>query len=108
MGKTGNWHGVPDDWRPLIVARHVAPPELGRAQACLRRRLDLQLRSLPQAHPEVVIGMSVGLEVLISLISFLSAALLIGLFIWAAMKDGEEDKALQARLGIRRKTRLGR
>jgi hypothetical protein len=30
------------------------------------------------------------------------------LFLWAARKDGEEDKALQRRLGIRRKTRLGR
>jgi hypothetical protein len=29
-------------------------------------------------------------------------------FIWAARKDGAEDKAMQARLGIRRKTRLGR
>jgi hypothetical protein len=31
-----------------------------------------------------------------------------GLFVWAAKKDGEEDVALQKRLGIRRKTRLGR
>jgi hypothetical protein len=31
-----------------------------------------------------------------------------GLFVWAAFKDGQEDKALQARLGIRRRTRLGR
>jgi hypothetical protein len=30
-----------------------------------------------------------------------------GLFIWAAFKDGEKDKAVQARLGIRRRTRLG-
>ena len=30
------------------------------------------------------------------------------LFVWAARKDGEEDRALQARLGIRRKTRMGR
>jgi hypothetical protein len=30
------------------------------------------------------------------------------LFVWAARKDGEEDRALQARLGIRRRTRLGR
>jgi hypothetical protein len=29
-------------------------------------------------------------------------------FIWAAVKDGQEDRALQKRLGIRRKTRLGR
>jgi hypothetical protein len=30
------------------------------------------------------------------------------LFVWAARKDGEEDRPLQRRLGIRRKTRLGR
>jgi hypothetical protein len=30
------------------------------------------------------------------------------LFVWAARKDGQEDKAVQARLGIRRRTRLGR
>jgi hypothetical protein len=29
-------------------------------------------------------------------------------FVWAARQDGAEDKAVQARLGIRRKTRLGR
>ena len=29
-------------------------------------------------------------------------------FVWAARKDGEEDRAFQKRLGIRRKTRLGR
>jgi hypothetical protein len=30
------------------------------------------------------------------------------LFVWAAVKDGQEDRAVQARLGIKRKTRLGR
>lgn len=30
------------------------------------------------------------------------------LFVWAARKDGEEDRALQRRLGRRRTTRLGR
>ena len=29
-------------------------------------------------------------------------------FVWAAVRDGEEDRALQRRLGIRRRTRLGR
>jgi len=29
-------------------------------------------------------------------------------FIWGAIKDGEEDRAVQRRLGIRRRTRLGR
>jgi hypothetical protein len=37
-----------------------------------------------------------------------TAAVVLGLFIWAARKDGEEDRATQARLGIRRRTRLGR
>jgi hypothetical protein len=30
------------------------------------------------------------------------------MFVWAAGRDGEEDRAVQLRLGIRRKTRLGR
>jgi hypothetical protein len=35
-------------------------------------------------------------------------AVLVGvLFVWAAVKDGQEDRAVQARLGIRRRTRLG-
>jgi hypothetical protein len=38
----------------------------------------------------------------------LLAAFIVGLFVWAAKKDGEEDIALQKRLGIRRRTRLGR
>jgi nitrogen fixation-related uncharacterized protein len=38
----------------------------------------------------------------------LTAALVLGLFVWAAIKDGQEDRELQARLGIRRRTRLGR
>ena len=29
-------------------------------------------------------------------------------FVWAARRDGEEDRELQRRLGIRRRTRLGR
>jgi hypothetical protein len=29
-------------------------------------------------------------------------------FVWAARKDGEQDEATQRRLGIRRRTRLGR
>ena len=37
-----------------------------------------------------------------------TAAVIIGLFVWAAKKDGEEDRAVQRPLGIRRRTRLGR
>jgi hypothetical protein len=46
--------------------------------------------------------------VLFLLAVVLPAAIVGCLFIWAAIKDGREDKALQARLGIRRETRLGR
>jgi hypothetical protein len=46
---------------------------------------------------------------LIAALVLLIPILVVGyLFIWAARKDGEEDRALQRRLGIRRKTRLGR
>ena len=30
------------------------------------------------------------------------------MFVWAAIRDGEEDRELQRRLWIRRRTRLGR
>jgi hypothetical protein len=49
-------------------------------------------------------AVAIGLVVLLVVVT---SALVIGVFIWAAVKDGEEDKALQRRLGIRRKTRLG-
>jgi hypothetical protein len=52
--------------------------------------------------------MDVAALIIVAVFVVLTAALVIGLFIWAAVKDGREDKALQARLGIRRKTRLGR
>ena len=44
------------------------------------------------------------------LIVLLAVPLLLvgGMFVWAAKRDGEEDRAIQRRLGIRRKTRLGR
>ena len=46
--------------------------------------------------------------VAIVLLVAIPAAILGAVFVWAAVKDGEEDRALQRRLGIRRKTRLGR
>ena len=46
--------------------------------------------------------------IILGLVLLLPAVLVGGLFLWAARKDGEKDKALQARLGIRRRTRLGR
>jgi hypothetical protein len=44
----------------------------------------------------------------ILLVVVLPTVIVGALFIWAAVKDGQEDRAVQARLGIRRRTRLGR
>ncbi len=46
--------------------------------------------------------------VVLGIFVFLTTVLVIGLFVWGAIKDGQEDRAVQARLGIRRRTRLGR
>jgi hypothetical protein len=46
--------------------------------------------------------------VLASVSALVSTVIVLGAFVWAARKDGEEDLAVQRRLGIRRKTRLGR
>jgi hypothetical protein len=46
--------------------------------------------------------------IVFGLVVFLPAILVVGLFVWAARKDGQEDRALQKWLGIRRRTRLGR
>jgi uncharacterized membrane protein (DUF485 family) len=46
--------------------------------------------------------------IVFGLVVFLPAVIVGGIFVWAASKDGQKDRALQARLGIRRRTRLGR
>ena len=52
--------------------------------------------------------MDVALGILILAVS-IAGVIVVGIaFVWAARKDGEEDRTLQKRLGIRRKTRLGR
>jgi len=47
---------------------------------------------------------------IVILIALLAVPLVVvgAMFVWAAIRDGEEDRALQKRLGIRRRTRLGR
>jgi hypothetical protein len=53
-------------------------------------------------------GTDVALGILILALSVAGVIVVGILFVWAARKDGEEDRALQKRLGIRRRTRLGR
>jgi uncharacterized membrane protein YjgN (DUF898 family) len=52
--------------------------------------------------------MDTAAAIVVALLVLLPVVLVCGLFVWAAMKDGQEDRALQKRLGIRRRTRLGR
>jgi anaerobic C4-dicarboxylate transporter len=52
--------------------------------------------------------MSLAVEIIVSVVAVLTAVFVLGLFVWAAKKDGEEDDAVQKRLGIRRRTWMGR
>jgi hypothetical protein len=52
--------------------------------------------------------MTVAALLIVVLSLALTGAVVFGAFIWAAKRDGEEDRATQRRLGIRRRTRLGR
>jgi len=49
-----------------------------------------------------------ALGILLLLVSLAGAVVVLAAFVWAARKDGEADRALQRRLGIRRRTRIGR
>ena len=49
------------------------------------------------------------LEIVVIIILFAVPLTAVGvMLVWAAIRDGEEDRAVQRRLGIRRRTRLGR
>jgi len=52
--------------------------------------------------------MNTAAEILLAVLLLLPVLAVTVVFVWAARRDGEEDRALQARLGIRRRTRLGR
>ncbi|HEY8103878.1 MAG TPA: hypothetical protein VIE18_05135 [Gaiellaceae bacterium] len=49
-----------------------------------------------------------ALGILLLAVSVAGVIVVLAAFVWAARKDGEQDRALQRRLGIRRRTRLGR
>jgi hypothetical protein len=52
--------------------------------------------------------MRLAAEIILVVVLALPLVVVGALFVWGARKDGEEDRALQRRLGIRRRTRLGR
>lgn len=49
-----------------------------------------------------------AVEIVVLVLVLVPLVLVGGVFVWAARKDGEEDRAVQGRLGVRRRTRLGR
>ena len=51
--------------------------------------------------------MEMALYVIAVVFSLVLGGFVMYLFVWAARKDGEKDQAVQRKLGIRRKTRLG-
>ena len=53
-------------------------------------------------------GMNAALIVIVLLLLFVPFVLVGVLFVWGAVQDGQEDRAVQRLLGIRRRTRLGR
>jgi hypothetical protein len=52
--------------------------------------------------------MHTGQEIVLAVGAVAIIVLVLALFVWAAVKDGQEDEAVQKRLRIRRRTRLGR
>ena len=52
--------------------------------------------------------MTLFAEILVVIFILAPVAIVGILLIWGARKDGEDDQAVQRRLGIRRRTRLGR
>ncbi len=52
--------------------------------------------------------MDTALGILLLAVSVAGVIVVLAAFVWAARKDGEQDRALQRRLGIRRRTRIGR
>ena len=52
--------------------------------------------------------MTTAVGILLLVISLVSVIVVFAAFVWAARKDGEKDRELQRRLGITRRTRMGR
>jgi hypothetical protein len=54
-------------------------------------------------------GVKLAAEIVFVIVVFgVPLIVVFAFFVWGARKDGEADRAVQRRLGIRRRTRLGR
>jgi hypothetical protein len=52
--------------------------------------------------------MDTAARIILVAVVLVPSVVVIGLFVWAAREDGREERALQARLRIRRRNGLGR
>jgi hypothetical protein len=52
--------------------------------------------------------MELAAAIVLVLLLLVPAVVVLVMFVWAARQDGQAGRAMQARLGIRRSTRLGR
>ena len=52
--------------------------------------------------------MEIAVAIAVIVVVAVSVLVVFAAFVWAAIYDGRKDRAVQARLGLRRKTRLGR
>ena len=92
--------------RPLVGSSSCSGRLVACASAVLKR---LQLTARVEAGGfGKNDGMNVALIVIVLLMLFVPFVLVGVMFVWGAAKDGQEDRAVQRRLGIRRRTRLGR
>jgi hypothetical protein len=67
------------------------------------------LTALLHSETGKIRGVKTVVEIVVGIvIPVLTLAAVGVVFVWAARKDGEEDQAVQRRLGIKRRTRLGR
>jgi hypothetical protein len=81
----------------------------GRIPSGTQRLAASERRTMPRhRYSGQNVRMGVAGAIVLILLMLVPAVLVLGLFVWAASRDGQEDRAVQARLGIRRRTRLGR
>lgn len=80
------------------------PAPLYRVRRHRYRSTGLDMRD----RGKITARVDIAAIILIGVLVVSTVVLVLGMFIWAAVKDGQEDKAVQSRLGIRRRTRLGR
>jgi hypothetical protein len=101
---------------PPSLPPHAVPTATARAVAMTvivvrtSNLLDASVESRDEEPMSAAHNGAVNLaaEILIVFLLVVPIFVIGALFVWAAIKDGQEDRALQKRLGIRRRTRLGR